>query len=172
MPSDSTIHLIGVIVTILIFLVGIIINSKLDRDKQKRARRSYLIALKEEIAINIKSLDKSINMFPDSVRLNAFLDASTTNRPIMTFTFHNTVFSTRTEVLQDLEDKVINGIVDFYGRLSELKTDVSAIENKSFETISKPARQQCFQVIFEEHRSSKDKGEAVIALISVALNNK
>lgn len=182
MPDFLNKDSIANILTILVFLGGIIWNSHKDRaqrnqaikdeaTKQKKMRMRYLMALKEEIKINVKGVDKLISMSPATDKINAFLREDKQNRVIITYSYFSTVFSTRTEVLQDLEEKIINGIVDFYGKLDELKVDVDAVESKAFITISHESRAKCFQQILEEAKLVQQQGSELIRLIEIVLDD-
>lgn len=50
--------------TILIFLAGIYYNSSRAKKQQRETRNRYLLAIKEEIDLNIKALRISITHFP------------------------------------------------------------------------------------------------------------
>jgi hypothetical protein len=57
---------LALIGTILIFLAGIFYNSSRIKKQQREARNRYLLAIKEEIALNIKGLRVTISHFPDN----------------------------------------------------------------------------------------------------------
>ncbi|RTL81883.1 MAG: hypothetical protein EKK29_17165 [Hyphomicrobiales bacterium] len=183
MPFGLDKDTVAIIVTIVLFFLGILINAHIDRgkrdkeikdedEKQRNVRKRYLMALREEIAINVKALDKSISMTQQLDKVEEFLRASKANRPLITYTYFSTVFSSRTDVLQDLDEKIINGIVDFYGKLSELKTDIDGLESKAFEAISDGGRSSCLRCISEESKMAKQQGDDIIRLISLVLDPK
>jgi len=60
-----------------------------------------------------------------------------------------------------LEKELISSIVDFYGKLSEVATDVAAIESKAFETISDGSRRKLFEVILEEQKLAEQQGKDI-----------
>jgi hypothetical protein len=135
---------VALIITILIFLAGIILNSQRDRklhkamleeeaQKQIAIRKRYLVAMKEEIELNIGSLTKILSYWPQRPLICQFLGERKKNRPVVTFSHSSAIFKNRLEVLQDLPDVLINNIVDFYGKLDALTADVAAIEAKGFE---------------------------------------
>jgi hypothetical protein len=64
------------------------------------------VALKEEVMLNVKKLNKAITLFPKIDDIDTFLRADKKNRPLITFTYYATVFKTRTEVLQDLNEEL------------------------------------------------------------------
>jgi len=164
MPITS---ILGLMVTIAIFLGGIFWNLTTDRQKQKAARKRYLLALGEEITLNVGKLNKIITHFPNideidaRLKADSKLEAPKNYRPLLTFNYNSIVFETRTEVLQDLEKELISSIVDFYGKLSEVATDVAAIESKAYETISDASRRKLFEVILEEHKLAEQHGKDV-----------
>ena len=99
MPTTS---ILGLMVTIAIFLGGIFWNLTRERQKQKAARKRYLLALGEEITLNVGKLNRLITHFPNiddiDARLKADrkLEAPTNYRPLLTFNYNAIVFETRT----------------------------------------------------------------------------
>lgn len=183
MPFELNKDTVAIIVTIVLFFLGIIINSSVDRrkraqqildedKKQRLVRKRYLMALREEIAINVKALDKSISMTQQLDKVDEFLKADKKNRPLITYAYFSTVYASRTDVLQDLDEKIINGIVDFYGKLAELKTDIDGLESKAFEAISDGGRSNCLRLISEESKTAKQQGDDLIKLIALVHDPK
>ena len=171
---------LGLLVTILIFLAGNVINSIVDRSKRRQqfndeqrkeshARKRYLFALREEISLNIASLDKSIKGWPARQQISDFLRADRKNRILITLTFYSTIYSTRGEVLQDLPEILINNIVDFYGKLNELTVDASAIEFRAFETISDGGREDMFYSLRAAQEIALQQGKSIKDSISLHL---
>jgi hypothetical protein len=131
----------------------------------KAVRKKYLFALLQEIDLNIERLREIHGKMPTRAALEEFLKAPViriptprkvwvrprhpkiervVNRPLITFDYDCIIFMSNTEVLQDLEDLLIKSIIQFYGRLETLKSDVGSIENKAFVTISLGGRNDLF----------------------------
>jgi hypothetical protein len=171
---------VALIITILIFLAGIILNSQRDRklhkamleeeaQKQIAIRKRYLVAMKEEIELNIGSLTKILSYWPQRPLICQFLGERKKNRPVVTFSHSSAIFKNRLEVLQDLPDVLINNIVDFYGKLDALTADVAAIEAKGFETISNDGREGIILDIIEEQKILKQQGTSLLTAIKLRL---
>jgi hypothetical protein len=163
---------VAIVVTIVIFILGLLFGRWDERRKQKEMRRRYLMALKEEITINVRFLEKCVQMACNLNGIDEFLRKDKGNRPIITYVYFSTVFSSRTEVLQDLNEEVINKIVDFYGKLAELKADIEGVESKAFEVISDEGRRKCIDVIVEESKLAKLQGSELTNLIGVVIDPK
>ena len=54
----------ALIATILIFMLGILYNSHIERKRQSDVRKRYLLAIKEEISLNNGGLRSTISAFP------------------------------------------------------------------------------------------------------------
>ena len=142
---------IGTIVTILIFVIGYFVNAQIDRNKstrdrnndlakQKQTRFRYLAALREEVAINLDSLQKSIDAFPGADQVRTFVTANRLNRPVITFNYYSLVLKTKTEILQELPDTLLRSLIEFYGKLEEIGLDAAAIAGPAYPTISDDGR--------------------------------
>jgi hypothetical protein len=159
---------LALIVTILIFMLGIFYNSYRKREKQSHVRQRYLFALKAEIALNISGLQSTIAAFPSPDIFRQFLRADPKNRPFITLSY-SVIFRNRTEILQDLPDLLINNIVEFYGKLESLALNVVSIEEKAFERISDDGREAVLQYILEIMKSATQQGDSILIAIELHL---
>jgi len=64
----------GLILTFALFFAGFVVTSWLYRKKRRKARRSYIKALAEEIKLHVKSLEKASNGFPSAYDINTFMN--------------------------------------------------------------------------------------------------
>jgi hypothetical protein len=162
---------LGLIITVLLFFLGFAINKRITDSAQLRTRRKYLLALKEEIGLNVASLEKSTRIFPPQPNISQFLRQSKDNVPWITFSFYSVIFRNRTEVLQDLDSLLINNIVDFYGKLDEIDIDIRALSNQSFKTISDEGRECAFLDIEKSQHIAFQQGKSVRDAITLLLNS-
>jgi hypothetical protein len=139
---------LSLVATVLLFFLGYLIARWIERLNKARARRVYLLAVLQEVALNLESIGKVLSLYPEAAKVYAFLRAGApgapTPRPFITFSYSSIVFTTNTEVLQDLNKTLVSNIIDFYGRLEGLATDIAALENKSYDTISLEGRDAIF----------------------------
>jgi hypothetical protein len=173
---------LGLIVSVAIFIAGLYVSRRTenrirkaeldDREKKEfKARRRYLLALREEIGLNIESLDKSVNIFPPKDKLYPFMRKDKNNRPLITFTFYSVIFKTRTEILQDLPDTLIKNIVDFYGKLDEIEIDIASIGSDAFVVISDDGREATLDAILTQQKIALQQGKGIRDSISLHLND-
>lgn len=157
-PNSTLVNIFGLCVenkinlslaaTILLFFLGYAIAKLLEGRARVRARRIYLLALLQEIALNVNSLTDARGLFPPAADLQKFVRKEPVNgtapRPFITFNYSSVIFRTRTEVLQDLEEALVRNIIDFYARLEGIETDIAGIDKKSYDTISLEGRDAIF----------------------------
>jgi hypothetical protein len=162
---------IALIVTVLLFALGYVISSWLDAKKKKATRRQYLVALREEISLNIFLLDKSIRAFPAKEAISELLARAEGNRPLITFSYPSIVFRSRTEVLQDLPDTLIKNIVDFYGKLDQIAVDVGGISYPAFPTISLKGREEFIFDIHVQEQIALQQGRVILDAITLHIKD-
>jgi len=153
----------ALIATIIIAGLTFLYNSYRERRIEREVRKRYLLALKEEIDLNINGLEKFV--FPPMPRLREYLRADRKNRPLITFHYSSIIFSNRTEILQDLPDALINSIVDFYGKLESIRGNVAAIDKDAFETISDDGREAAISSLVILGRLALQHGQSLITQI-------
>lgn len=103
--------------------------------------------------------------FPPREGIKALLEADKKNRHLITFNYYSVIFRNRTEVLQDLPDKLINNIIEFYGTLEALVVDVASLEGKAFETISPAGRENLVLSILEDQKVALKEGQSLLSSI-------
>ena len=169
---------VALIITILFFLAGILLNSKRDRKLHKTALEEEAqkqTKIREEEAQKQAEIRKryqeemTLNSFPNRAKLCELLRADKKNRPLITFNYYSVIYRNRLEVLQDLPDLLINNIVDFYGKLDILAVNIDAIGEIAFETISEDGRETLILHILEQLKLAHQQGESVLTPIELQL---
>ncbi|MGH6838452.1 MAG: hypothetical protein ACREDT_06565 [Methylocella sp.] len=135
---------ISTVIAILLFILGYVLAKLIERNNSKKLRKKYLVALVQEIDTNVDVLKKTFDSMPPRSVIEDFiakgLPEKLHNRPLLTTTYSTIVFSSSPDVLRDLDYLLIKTIIQFYGRLDTIKTDVGSIEYKAYETISPEGR--------------------------------
>jgi hypothetical protein len=159
----------GLLLTVVLFFAGYFITSWIERRKRRVARRSFIKALAEEIKLNVKSLEKATTGFPSGHDINVFMALDPNNRPYVTFSYFSVIYSSHTEILQDLPDIMIRNIVEFYGNLANVAIDVAAIDKDSFSRISQRGREECLSDIMTELQVVLQLGRSISDAIDLQL---
>lgn len=164
---------ISTIVAIILFVLGYAVARFLERTSQKKIRKKYLIALVQEIETNVDVLKKTFDSMPNRSALEEFLKKGLPekqhNRPLMTTTYSTIVFTSSPEVLKDLDYLLIKTIIQFYGRLDAIKTDVGSLEYKAYETISMEGRLGILEFIRKSLEFAMSEGKNASDGISMYL---
>jgi len=138
---------ISTLVTVTLFILGYVVARVIDRHNKRVVRKKYLVALLQEIDVNIEALKKTFDGLPPPEALAVFLNKGLLrkrNRPLITVTYTYVVFESHTAIIMDLDNALITTITKFYGHLDTIKTDVASVESKAFETISLAGRNALF----------------------------
>ena len=155
--------------TLLTFSAAYLIAEYVKWRERRRIVRKFLIALVQEIKLNVLILEEGIRDFPAQHELADFLAKAKTNRPYVTYDYLSTIFRSRTEVIQDLEDIFIKNLIDFYGSLERLAGNSNSIERKSFETISDIGRDNVFLDLRRALETTLVKGRSIDDAITLKL---
>lgn len=163
---------LSLFLTLLTFGSAYLIAEYVKWRERRRIVRKFLIALVQEIKLNVVILQEGIRDFPEQHDLSDFLAKSPTNRPFVTYNYLSTIFRSRTEVIQDLEDIFIRNLIDFYGSLERVSGNSNAIERKSFETISSIGRDNVFLDLRRDLETTLVKGRSIDDAITLKLRRR
>lgn len=174
MCLDRTIN-VSTIITILIFILGYVINKYFEKKSKLSNRKDYLVALLQEINLNIDTLKKAEQELPSVKDLDDFLEKDLpgrVNRPIMTLSYSSFIFKSKIDIIHGLDDIVIKSITQFYGKLDSIAVDIGTIEYKAYETISPEGRSSIFAAIRIDLHACLVHGEAARDGIALYLRLK
>jgi hypothetical protein len=179
----------AVLVPILTFVVGYVVNEWRKRRDERTARRKYLLALCTEIELNTGSLDMAIRGIPNTASFRQFLQSGPQKptpaadpaqsqqpvepacyRPHLINNYMNLVFKQNIGVLADMPDSLIRSIIDFYGKLDWIDIIVESIEKQSFESISVPGREAIVERLRIAVHEARQQGVEILGAIRLILN--
>jgi hypothetical protein len=185
----------AVLVPILTFVVGYVVNEWKKRRDGRIARRKYLLALCTEIELNTDSLDLAIRSIPTTSAFRQFLQSGPTQsgaaqtglpqagaaqnqaamdpvcfRPHLINNYLNHVFKQNIGVLADMPDRLIRSIIDFYGKLDWIDIIVDSIEKQSFASISVPGREAIVERLRIAVHEARQQGVEILGAIRLILN--
>ena len=182
----------AVLVPILTFAVGYVVNEWKKRRDDRIARRKYLLALCTEIELNTDSLDLAIRSIPTTNAFRQFLQSGPGQaaavvggdparpqqavmdpvcyRPHLINMYLNHVFKQNIGVLADMPDRLIRSIIDFYGKLDWIDIIVDSIEKQSFASISVGGREAIVERLRIAVHEARQQGVEILGAIRLILN--
>jgi hypothetical protein len=180
----------AVLVPILTFVVGYVVNEWRKRHDERIARRKYLLALCTEIELNTDSLDLAIRSIPTTNAFRQFLQSGPSKaaaagdparpqqppiepdcyRPHLINNYLNLVFKQNIGVLADMPDRLIRSIIDFYGKLDWIDIIVDSIEKQSFASISVHGREAIVERLRIAVHEARQQGVEILGAIRLILN--
>ena len=181
----------AVLVPILTFVVGYVVNEWKKRRDERIARRKYLLALCTEIELNTDSLDLAIRSIPTTGAFRQFLQSGPGQaaaagadptrahqaamdpvcyRPHLINNYLNLVFKQNIGVLADMPDRLIRSIIDFYGKLDWIDIIVDSIEKQSFASISVGGREAIVERLRIAVHEARQQGVEILGAIRLILN--
>ncbi len=163
---------LSLFLTLLTFTSAYVVAEIVKWHERRRVVRKFLIALVQEIKLNVRILEEGGRSFPSHADLSRFLAAAPGNRPHITYSFLATIFRSRTEVIQELEDIFVRNLIDFYGSLETLAANAAAIERKSFDTISAEGRESIFLDLRQSVETTLVKGRSIDDAITLKLRRR
>jgi hypothetical protein len=175
----------AVLLPLLTFAVGYVVNEYKKRRDERIARRKYLVALCTEIELNTDSLEKSIREMPTTQAFRAFLQSGPTSttpdrhtatiatvcyRPHLINNYLDHVFRQHVGVLSDLPDRLIKSIISYYGKLDWINLTVASIEKRSFASISFEGRVSTIEALRISMHETRQHGAEILSSIKLLLD--
>ena len=130
--------------------------------RRRQSRRSLIRALYAEVRFNVAELRDAAEHGVKIEDIRDAMEARPDTIPHMTDAEHDDVYRTRLRDLPLFEDKLIAGIIQFYGRMRKIKVQIDGMNLPSYATISINGRLKVMDRINQQIVAASDNGQALL----------
>lgn len=163
---------VSVVVTIVLFALGLIIKWFIDRKEKRRKLRRMLVAVKTEIDLNLESLNADLQSIPSQKDIAAFMKAHGGKAPHITHDFYGDIYRANISMLIDLEAVEIENIIEFYGQNEFISNAVAAMRLENFTIISDAGRESIVGELISRMQVNSERGKNLSTSIASLLAEK
>lgn len=154
--------LITVSITIFLFFLTRIIDSFRNYYQYKQLRTNLINGLYLEIKNNVKVIDQFLRLMPRPDKVVELVTNDRNYIPHLTYANHTFFYGGHVRDLPMFPPTITEKLIEFYCNLESLKSDIGALERKSFSTVTD--RGGVIRDIWEQMEKTKVSGLAAIDL--------
>ncbi|MEM7525514.1 MAG: hypothetical protein AAF360_17510 [Pseudomonadota bacterium] len=164
---DAAFLLRAGLIGVLIWVASQVRDSHLRSRERAVSGEAYIRALYAEIDFNTRDLRLFVDQF-DPPRIEAAIRADASLVPHITDARHTQMYMSRLTEIHSAGGAVIFDIVDFYGALEKIRTQIEGISAPSYRSISPEGRVQVIRRLRDACEDAEHKGRMILGKLEIS----
>lgn len=135
------------------------------RQLLKNEQRNLVRALYAEIDFNTRDMEFFNKLSPDIPTLRQGLNQDANLIPHITEAKQTAIYRAKITEMHLISDDLIRGVVDFYGLLEKISSQVAGLNSSSYKSISPGGRLKVIQHIYDTSSACHEKGLKILRML-------